>query len=72
MIGAIKNIETVIESNPAYARGDAYVLLGQALMRNSKYAEARVAFETVLQHDASSERAIDGALNGLAKLDSIE
>ncbi len=68
MVGVIENIETVIESNPAYARGDAYVLLGQALLRRGKNAEARKAFENALQQDPFS----DGALNGLAKLDSIE
>jgi len=68
MPGAIGNIETVIEGNPAYAAGGAYVLLGQALLRSGKNVEARAAFEAALQQNPSS----DGALNGLAKLDSLE
>jgi len=72
MAGAVENIEAVIKSQPNYARGDAYVLLGQALMRSGKYADARAAFETVLNNKKSSERALDGALNGLAKLDALQ
>lgn len=68
MPGAIENAELVLAERPDFAGGDVYVLLGQALLRAERNAEAREAFEKALAINPNS----DGALNGLAKLDSIE
>lgn len=68
MPGAIENAELVLAERPEFAGGDVYVLLGQALLRIERNAEAREAFEKALAINPNS----DGALNGLAMLDSIE
>lgn len=68
MEGVFENIEPVIAEVPSFDAGNAYVLLGQALIRSGKNAEARKAFEKALEVNPNS----DGALNGLAKLDTLE
>lgn len=68
MEGVYENIEPVIAEVPGFDGGNAYVLLGQALMRSGKNAEARAAFEKALELNPNSS----GALNGLAKLDTLE
>ncbi len=68
MEGVFENIEPVIAEVPGFDAGNAYVLFGQALLRSGKNAEAREAFEKALELNPNS----DGALNGLAKLDTLE